>query len=159
MGKNDLIENLIRLSEGKLFLLKQLLTLSGQQSKNIGSGEAEKLSELIEQKQNIMTRIDDLDREFVKKYDLLKSSIVVETSEGLRPDERDKMGVLQDRITEIYSLTKKIQKIDIANVKKLEKNLQSVQNELKKVRAGKKAVQGYSKKDTEGISIFLDKKQ
>lgn len=159
MEKNDLINNLIRLSEGKLFLLKQLLTLSGQQSKNIESGEAEKLDELIGQKQNIMTRIDVLDKQFVKKYDLLKSSVVIETLEGLKPNEKDKMKVLQNKIAEIYSLTEKIQKIDIANVEKVKKNLQSVQNELKKVRAGKRAVQGYSKKDTEGVSIFLDKKQ
>ncbi len=159
MEKNDLINNLIRLSEGKLFLLKQLLTLSGQQSKNIESGEAEKLDKLIEQKQNIMTGIDVLDKEFVKKYDLLKSSVVIETLEGLKPNEKDKMKVLQNKIAEIYSLTEKIQKIDIANVEKVKKNLQSVQNELKKVRAGKRAVQGYSKKDTEGVSIFLDKKQ
>lgn len=159
MEKNHLIDNLIRLSEGKLFLLKQILTLSRQQNKNIESGEAERLDELIEQKQSIMARIDVLDKEFIKKYDLLKSSVEIETLEGLKPGEKDRMKVLQDKISEIYSLTENIQKIDTANVEKLKRNLQFVQKGLKKVRAGKKAVQGYSKKDTEAVSIFLDKRR
>ncbi|HZK01491.1 MAG TPA: flagellar export chaperone FlgN [Anaerovoracaceae bacterium] len=159
MSKDDLINNLIKLSEGKLFLLKQLLTLTGQQSKNIGSEHAEKLDDIIKQKQGIITRIDVLDKEFVEKYDLLKKGVVTETLEGLQPDEKEKMKILQSRIADIYSLTEKIQKIDVANVEKLKKNLQSVQNELKKVRIGKKVVKGYSNKNTEGVSIFLDKKQ
>ena len=159
MWKNNLIDNLIRLSEGKLFLLKQLLTLSIQQSKNIESGEAAKLDKLIEQKQNIMTRIDALDKEFIDKYDLLKNSAIIKVPEALDTAEKDKMRKLKDKVTEIHSLTDKIQKIDSANVEKLKKRLQSVKDELKKVRVGKKAVQGYSNKNIEGISIFLDKKQ
>ena len=108
MEKNNLIDNLIRLSEGKLFLLKQLLTLSIQQSKNIESGEAAKLDKLIEQKQNIMTRIDALDKEFIDKYDLLKNSTIIKVPEALDTAEKDKMRKLKDKVTEIHSLIDKI---------------------------------------------------
>lgn len=159
MARLDLTDNLIKLSDGKLFLLKQVLTLTQQQSTNIDSEEAEKLNEIIEQKQNIMTRIDSLDKEFVEKYDLLKKAGGFESLERLQPYERDKMKVLQDKIAQIYALTEKIQRLDDANLEKLKKNLKSVQGELEKVRVGKKVMQGYSNKSTEGISIFVDKKQ
>ena len=159
MAKNDLAENLIKLSDGKLFLLRQLLVLAEQQSKNIESEGAEKLDEIIERKQSIMTKIDVLDKEFLGKFDLLKNSAIWEASEGLQPDERDKIRTLKGKITEIYSLTEKIRKIDMSNVKKLKRNLQSVQIEIKKIKEGKKIAQGYSNKNTEGISIFVDERK
>lgn len=159
MGKDDLIDYLIKLSEGKLFLVKQLLTLTEQQSKNINSEKAGKLEEIIEQKQSIMTRIDVLDKEFVEKYDVLKGDFVLETLEGLEVNQKNNMKVLQNKITKIHLLTERIQELDLANVEKLKKNLQSVQSELKKVKTSKKVIQGYSNKGTEGISIFVDKRR
>ncbi|HZX21512.1 MAG TPA: flagellar export chaperone FlgN [Clostridia bacterium] len=159
MAKNDLIDNLVKLGNGKLFLLRQLLVLAEQQSKNIENEEAEELDKIIKQKQSIITKIDVLDEEFLRKYDLLRNSVAWETLEGLQPDEKDKIRILQGKIAEIYSLTEKTQKIDAANVDKLKKNLQSVQVEIKKIKKGKKIVQGYSNKNTEGISIFVDERK
>lgn len=159
MVKGDLIDNLIKLSDGKLFLLKQLSVLTQQQSKNIDSEEAAKLNEIIQQKQNIMKQVDVLDKDFLGKYDLLRGSVMLETMEGLQPSEKDKMKVLQDKIQAIYTLTDKIQKLDGANVEKLKKNLKSVQAELDKVRVGKKVMQSYTYQKAETVSIFVDEKQ
>lgn len=159
MARLDLINNLIKLSDGKLFLLKQLLTLTEQQGKNIGSEEAEKLNKIIGQKQNIMDRVDALDKEFIGKYDLLKTKVPSGALEGLQAEDRDRMKVLQAKIQEIYSLTDKIHKLDLANVEKLKKNLKTVQDELERVRIGRKVIKGYADKSQEGVSIFLDERQ
>ncbi len=159
MAKDELIDYLIKLSDGKLFLIKQILTLTEQQSQNIDSEKAEKLNEIIEQKQGIMTRIDVLDKEFVSKYNILKDDFLLESLEGLGTNQKKNMKVLQDKIKEIHLLTEKIKKMDTANVEKLRKNLKSVQEELKKVGTSKKIMQGYSNKSTEGVSIFLDKRR
>jgi len=159
VASKDLVDNLVKLSNGKMFLLKQLLILAEQQSKNIESGEAEKLDKIIKQKQGIMTKIDVLDEEFLGKYDLLKKNVVWETLEGLPPSEKSKIKELQDKIAEIYFLTEKLQKIDRANVEKLKRNLQSVQTEIRKVKEGRKITQGYSNKNIGEISIFVDERK
>lgn len=160
MGREELIEYLLKLSEGKLFLINQLLTLTQQQSEGLESEEIDMLNEIIEQKQNIMGRIDVLDKEFVSKYDLLKGEFLINNVESMQTDDKNSMRLLQDKIREIQVLTEKIQQIDNANIERLKKNMELVKSELKKVKFGKKITQGYSKnKVTDVISIFVDKKQ
>ncbi|QUH18998.1 flagellar export chaperone FlgN [Alkaliphilus sp. B6464] len=160
MGREELIEYLLKLSEGKLFLINQLLTLTQQQSEGLESEESHILNEIIEQKQNIMGRIDVLDKEFVSKHDLLKGEFLIDNVETMQADDKNNMRLLQDKIREIQMLTEKIQQIDNANIERLKKNMELVKNELKKVKFGKKIAQGYgNNKVTDGISIFVDKKQ
>lgn len=160
MGREELIEYLLKLSEGKLFLINQLLTLTQQQSEGLESEESDILNEIIEQKQNIMDRIDVLDKGFVSKYDLLKGEFLIDNVESMQTDDKNSMRLLQDKIREIQMLTEKIQQIDNANIERLKKNMELVKNELKKVKFGKKITQGYgNNKVTDGISIFVDKKQ
>jgi len=160
VGRRELIEYLLKLSEGKLFLIKQLLTLTQQQSEGLESEESDILNEIIAQKQNIISRIDILDKEFAGKYDLLKGEFLIDDVEAMHVDDKSNMKLLQDKIKEIQTLTQKMQQIDNANVERLKKNMELVKSELKKVRFGKKISQGYSNnKGTDGISIFIDKKQ
>ena len=158
MGRVELIEYLVKLSEGKLFLINQLLTLTQQQSEGLDSEEVDILNEIIEQKQSIMGRIDVLDKEFIGKYDLLKNEFLISNVGSMEDDDKNKMRYLQDKISEIQALTEKIQQIDNSNVERLKKNMELVRNELKKVKFGQKISKGYSNnKSTEGISIFIDK--
>ncbi len=158
MGRVELIEYLVKLSEGKLFLINQLLTLTQQQSEGLDSEEVDILNEIIEQKQSIMGRIDVLDKEFIGKYDLLKNEFLISNVGSMEDDDKNKMRHLQDKISEIQVLTEKIQQIDNSNVERLKKNMELVRNELKKVKFGQKISKGYSNnKSTEGISIFIDK--
>lgn len=160
MGRGELIEYLFKLSEGKLFLINQLLTLTQQQSEGLESNETERLNEIIEQKQSIMSRVDILDKEFVDKYDLLKGEFLIDSEGSVEGQDKDKLRLLQDKIREIQVLTEKIQQIDNINVERLKKNMELVKSELKKVKFGKKISQGYSNnKAIDGVSIFIDKKQ
>lgn len=159
MSRAELIEYLLRLSDGKLFLVKQLLTLTEQQSEGLESNEIDILNQIVEQKQNVMGRIDVLDKEFLGKYDLLKGEYLIDHIENMHFDDKGNMRLLQDKIREIQTLTEKIKKIDDANIERLKKNMEVVKSEIKKVKFGKKISQGYNNKGTDGISIFIDKKQ
>jgi len=160
VGRQELIEYLLKLSEGKLFLVNQLLTLSKQQSEGLESEETDILNEIIEQKQNIMSRIDVLDKEFVGKYDLLKNEFLIDNVDNMHVDDKNNMRLLQNKIKEIQILTEKIQQIDNINVERLKRNMELVRSELKKVKFGKKVSKGYSNnKVTDKVSIFIDKKQ
>lgn len=157
MAREELIDYLIKLSDGKLFLAKQLLILTEQQGKSLDSKEEDKLNEIIAQKQSIMDRIDVLDDEFVKKYTLLKEGSLPDTLESFVGNEKNSMKLLQDKISEIFSITEKVQKLDVVNLRRLKQNMEVLQGEFKKVSAGKKAIKGYGNKSIEGISIFVDK--
>ncbi len=159
MGKDELIAYLIKLSDGKLFLIKQLLTLTQQQSEGLESEEVEKLNKVINQKQNIIDRIDVLDKEFVDKYDILKRVFSIDKLENLQSDDKNSIRLLQDKIKEIENLTEKIQKIDKMNIERLKQNMESVKQQLKKVKYGKRISKGYGNKSIDGISIFVDKRQ
>lgn len=160
MGKEELIDYLFRLSEGKLFLINQLLTLTKQQSEGLESGETDILNEIIDQKQNIISKIDVLDKEFLAKYDLLKSEFLIDNIGNINADDKHSMRLLQDKIKEIQMLAEKIQQIDNANIERLKKNMESVKAELKKVKFGKKISKGYgSNNSADAVSIFIDKKQ
>jgi len=160
VGRQELIEYLFKLSEGKLFLVNQLLTLTKQQSEGLESEETDILNEIIEQKQNIMSRIDVLDKEFVGKYDLLKNEFLIDNVDNMHVDDKNNMRLLQNKIKEIQILTEKIQQIDNINVERLKRNMELVRSELKKVKFGKKVSKGYSNnKVTDKVSIFIDKKQ
>jgi len=160
VDRQELIEYLLKLSEGKLFLVNQLLTLTKQQSEGLESEETDILNEIIEKKQNIMSRIDILDKEFVGKYDLLKDEFLIDNVENMHGDDKNNMKTLQNKIREIHTMTEEIQQIDSVNVKRLKKNMELVKSELKKVKFGKKISQGYSNnKTTDRVSIFIDKKQ
>jgi len=160
VGRQELIEYLFKLSEGKLFLVNQLLTLTKQQSEGLESEETDILNEIIEQKQNIISRIDVLDKEFVGKYDLLKNEFLIDNVDNMHVDDKNNMRLLQNKIKEIQILTEKIQQIDNINVERLKRNMELVRSELKKVKFGKKVSKGYSNnKVTDKVSIFIDKKQ
>lgn len=158
MGRVELIEYLFKLSEGKLFLINQLWTLTQQQSETIDSGEMDSLNDIIEQKQSIMDRVDVLDKEFAEKYDVIKAEFPINDVGALDSESREKMRMLKEKVKEIHNLTEKIQQMDDSNTERFQKNMESIRNELKKVKFGQKISKGYSvNKQNEGFSIFIDK--
>lgn len=159
MENEELVLYLIKLSEGKLFLIKQLLTLTETQSEILEKQQTSKLDRILKQKQDIMKRIDTLDEEFVDKYDLLKKDSYIDNIESLQLEGKENLKLLQDKIGHIKDITGKIKKIDNINAEKLKQNMESVKNELKKVKYGKKVAKGYGEKKIGGYSIFVDKKK
>lgn len=158
MSRVELIEYLFKLSEGKLFLINQLWTLTQQQSETIDSGEMDSLNDIIEQKQNIMDRVDVLDKEFAEKYDVMKAEFPIGDVGALDSESREKMRILKEKVREIHNLTEKIQQMDDSNTERFQKNMESIRNELKKVKFGQKVSKGYNvNKQKEGFSIFIDK--
>lgn len=159
MENEELVIYLIKLSEGKLFLIQQLLTLTESQSYSLEKEESDKIEKILQQKQDLMNRIDILDEEFVNKYDILRKDSYIDNIDSLHLEGRENLKLLQNKISQIKNIIEKIQKIDKANMDKLKQNMESVKNKLKKVKYGKKVAKGYGEKKTGGYSIFVDKKR
>ncbi|MDR5659797.1 flagellar protein FlgN [Serpentinicella sp. ANB-PHB4] len=147
----EIIDYLMQLSEAKMKLMQGLEQLTKNQEKAIVDRDEEKLTQLISDKQKLMKKVDILDKEFVEKYEQVKT-------QGIKEEHSEAFKALQNRIKEIMDLIEKISTLDKNNIKETKKSLNDSKQQLKSVRSGVKAYKGYSKKAMDGASIFLDKK-
>lgn len=155
----EVISYLIKLSEAKLHLLNSLFELTLDQEKALKDSDVDKLSKILNEKKDLMKRIDVLDKEFLEKYEIAKKELGLDTLDGVAQEPVVGFKELQQKIREIMNLVQKIKDIDDLNIKQANANMNESKKQLKTVRVGKKAYSSYSKKPMEGASIFIDKKE
>lgn len=161
MNTEVVTDYLIRISAGKLQLVNQLLQLTLQQQEALGVVAEEGISALdrhIHKKQEIMGKIDLLDKEFLEKFQILKDQLGISSFADLTEEPVEGIKELQKQIKEILKVTGKIKEIDEANAIKAQQNLEEIKQQIKVVKIGKKTNQGYGKKFNEIHSILIDKK-
>lgn len=159
MRSQEFIDYLLRLSDAKLVLMKDLLRITEEQQEVIDNEKVEMLDQLIQQKQSIMEKIDLLDKEFLDKYGLLKSQLGVEDLQEIDGQKLPEFKELKEKISEVVSFVEKIQQLDRENTQSLKRNMEKVKQNLKTIRTGKKAITGYNSVYKESHSIFMDKKK
>lgn len=162
MNAEVVTDYLIRISEGKLQLVNQLLQLTLQQQDALEATEEEGISALdrhIHKKQEVMGKIDLLDKEFLEKFQSLKDELGINSFADLTEEPVKGIKELQKQIQEILKVTGKIKEIDETNAVKAQQNLEQIKQQIKVVKLGKKTNQGYGKKFNEIHSILIDKKK
>jgi len=157
---HEVIDYLVKLSDAKIQLLHTLLSLTNEQEMALKDNSIEGLNKVVNEKQDLMKRIDILDKEFLDKYETVKSySILNEPSEDVLGNQNNGFRGLQEKIKVVLELVDKIRKVDESNMKLAKINMDESKKQLKSVRVGKKAYSSYSKKPMAGASIFMDKKE
>lgn len=159
MGENEIINYLLRLSDAKLVLMKDLLKLTKEQGNILETEKDEILDKLIQQKQTIIDKIDLLDREFVEKYSLLKKELGIESLQELKGQRMLDLQELKKKVHEIVEVVETIRPLDQENTEKIKKNIAKAKHNLKTIKTGRKAVTGYNNPFMETSSIFIDKKK
>lgn len=158
----ELVDYLIRVSEGKLQLVKKLLELTIQQRdalKAVEDDDIDILNNLIQGKQETMNKIDILDQEFLGKFIKVKEILGIENFADLKEEPIAGVKILKEKIQEIMVVTEEISSVDKENTMKAQENLDEIKKQLKLVKIGKKTNHGYGKKFTENTSILIDKKK
>ncbi len=159
MKTEQLINYLLRLSDAKLLLMKDLLETTKKQGQILDLEEAEDLEDLIREKQKLIEKIDVLDKEFVEKYDDLKKKLGVDKLQDLEGKELSGFQDLKSRIGEIMDVIHEISPLDQNNNEKIKGNILKIKKNLKTIKTGQKALSEYNKPYKENPSIFLDKKK
>ncbi|MBA1334002.1 MAG: hypothetical protein HPY66_1486 [Firmicutes bacterium] len=158
MGNADL-SKLIRYSEEKLDKLKEIKQLTRMQKDAIGNEDIDALNNLVEEKQKIIDYISWCDQSFQTELANLRGLMSARGSMELKdvlegnPDNE----ALGSAIRQIVNTIEDIQEMEKENHLKLLNNMEEIKDRLKKIRQGKKGLNGYNQ-NVSGVSgSFIDK--
>lgn len=138
--------NIITLAIAKKVLLEEILSLTEEQINAIKDEKFEKLERLLDEKDLLIEKINDVDLKFRK----LKSEEPIE-NQGL-------LSIL----LQIQEVLGQIKTLDDTNNEELSKSMIGIQEGLKEVRQGKRAMNNYSNSDpyhafaSQGGTLFID---
>lgn len=153
------IKYLLRLSGSKLVLLNNLLESTREQTTILDEEREEELLVSLEKRQEIINKIDILDKEFLKEYNQLKDDLGVGSLMDFKGEMGPELKGLQDKISQIIRVSRQVQDLDRSNIEKLKISMEKVQGDIRTIRNSKKVTAGYKGYEQETHSFFLDKKR
>ncbi|GAB6086323.1 flagellar protein FlgN [Alkaliphilus crotonatoxidans] len=162
MKPEVVVDYLYRISEGKLQLMEQLLKLTKQQSvvlKDITDENLAELNQVIEEKQQVIEKVDLLDKEFVGKFEGLKELLGIDSFADMSKEPVVGFKNLKETIEKIVDVRNEIEAVDKANTEKAQMHMAAIKQELQTVKIGKQVNKNYGKKYVVNEPILFDKKK
>ncbi len=151
------IEKIITLSKEKEKLLDIMLDLTIKQGQIIEDDDLDGLALILNEKENIMAKVDGMDIEFLKLYDSLKVKEGIKTFEEIDVDKYNNIKDLKDIVRSINTTLRKISKVDKENTQNMKISINNVKLDIKNVKKGKRAYKGYNYENTD--SMLIDEKK
>ncbi|SCG81955.1 hypothetical protein DW1_0335 [Proteiniborus sp. DW1] len=142
MVENIIIE-MIELTEKKLESLDVILNLKSKQKEVIDQENMDDLSTIIDSIQEQINIIDKIDSLYILKLNELKSSTGMESIAQLNNEMYPKSRVLQDKLSKTNSKLQLIKALDDENNHLINEKFQETKDMLKNLRQGKKMAKGY----------------
>lgn len=143
---NKITLRLQEILKDKLSGLSEMLRLTKEQSIAIKDEEIEVLDSLIDNKNNLISKINLLDSEFKNALE----------------DNHIEENILRDIKTQINETLKEIKEIDDENSRNLASAINDMKLNLKEVRCGQRAMKNYGNSDpyqsfvSQGGTLFID---
>lgn len=119
----------------------------------------ENMVQLINEKQRKMEEISLLDENFNKLYSELDDLIGIGKWQNAKEHPHNQLRELYLILEKNISILREVQSIDIQNTNKMQQNLAQIQQELRKIKQGKKFALGYESTYGGVDSYFVDKKR
>lgn len=151
------IDKIIALSREKKNILDLILDLTNKQEKAIEDDDLDTLAFILEEKENLMSKIDTKDIQFLKLYELLKGKEGVDTFDEIDINKYNNIKDLKNVVADINDILTEIYNLDKKNREKMKSNIDNVKLNIKNVKKGKKAYKGYNYEN--GDSILIDEKK
>jgi hypothetical protein len=159
MNINDVISYLIRISEAKAKLMKDILDITQKQSFNIDEEHINVLTNLIQQKQKCIDKVNILNSEFTEKYNYIKKNLSIDSLDEISTLEYPQIINLQAIIKNMDKIVEEIKYIDEKNNKAMMNALEVIKNELRKIKNSRKINVAYHIDMPLYNGIFIDKKK
>lgn len=157
--KNQHIDDLNQIIEQKLALFEEIYNITVAQQKEIVENEANNIDVLVQQKQQVIDKIDKLDQDFINGYKMLKEELGIDSLELIDTNKHPEMKNIKDHIKSIMGMAHKIMELENSNKEKLDSIFQNVKAELRHIKAGKRSVKAYETVPISNDGIFIDKKE
>lgn len=157
--QSQLINELNEIIGKKLELFNEMYKITVDQQKDIEQNEAGNIEVLVQQKQQIIDKIDKLDESFLAGFNNVKKEFQLDSVELIDTKKHPEMIVIKNHIKSIMGMAHKIMELENNNSKKLDSIFQSVKEELKQINTGKRSLRAYDQKPTNNDGMFIDKKK
>jgi len=138
----EVMENLIEISKSKCEILNDVYALTVEQSRVIANEDIEGLNELIDKKQIVIDKAQELDIQFEKIVDDLKLVYGVNKLDEIDicKNEIEKIQIV---IRAIMDKVKLIRKLEMENSNLLREMKDNMERRITSIKMGKKAVSNY----------------
>lgn len=157
------IDNLLRLlidtSHKKGQALERFLELTSLQANLIKAGNLDTLMTVIDERQGVISLINDIDLVFLENYNKLKKALGIQSIEEMDTNAHPLLKDLKNNIEHIMKILKEIDHLDKMNTNNLKIDLEHVKDELKKIKIEKqssKLASAYKNKYAGAQGMFVD---
>lgn len=152
----EVMEKLIEISKDKSDILDEIYFLTIEQSKVIEQEDIEKLNELIDKKQVMINKAQDLDSQFEKIVDELK--LVYDVKKLAEIDIcKKEVSKIQIVVKAIMDKVKLIRQIEMGNSSLLREMKDNMERKITAIKNGKKAVSNYGYGNMQQHPVYFDK--
>ena len=151
------IDKLISLSKQKNQIINEMYGFTKAQKKEIEKEDINNLNKILDEKDKLIKRINQIDIEFLNIFSQIKKEEKVENIYDLDANKYPNLKDLKDIVTEISSTLMAISLLDEENNKNMKKRIEKTKLELKRVKEGQRAYKKYNVPMTD--SILIDEKK
>lgn len=138
-------------------MLNEILSLTKMQSNYIEADDMDKINSVLMKKEEVIGKIDNLDKEFLQLYQIVKEEEDIDSIHMIDIRKYDNLKSLKNAVNEINIILDQITKVDKENTEKMRTSIDKIKSELKLVKKGQKAHKGYNYNI--GESILIDEKK
>ncbi|MFZ5354305.1 MAG: flagellar export chaperone FlgN [Bacillota bacterium] len=156
---DQLVTNLHKLIDKKIELFNEILAITVKQKDDIINNSADNIEELVNSKQQVINRIDEIDKAFKQLFDLLKKSLNVDSLESINPKEYPALIDLKGKVSSVMAIAGEIMKLENENRDKMNMLFNEVKAELRQMKTGKKSLKAYESPVINNDGVFIDKKK
>lgn len=156
---NQLINQLNQIVEHKLEFFTEIYSITMEQKKDIEDNDADNIAALVQQKQDIIDRVNKLDEDFLSGYKKLKEELHLDSLDFNDTKKYPEMESIKTHIEKIMGMAHKIMELENSNREKLNAIFQEVKNELRQINTGKRSLKAYEPQPVYNDGIYIDKKK
>ena len=155
----EILNNLLKLITAKALLFQQIMNLTKCQNDDIMSNDADNIEKLVEEKQGVIDRINELDKAFSVQLGLLKKELNITALDEISITEYPVLGQIKGKIVDLQNMARKIMELEKQNNDKLNEIYGRVKAELKQLSVGKKSVKAYEAPAVQSDGVYIDRKK
>lgn len=156
---NNMITELLSLLDRKKQLFGNIMEITLQQKSDIEENAAGSIEELVNKKQAVIDRVNEIDKAFSGLVELLKKQLQVDSLEKADFVKYPLLKSIKPKVEEIMALAKEIMEIEVSNKEKLISIMDEIRKEMRQMSVGRKSIKAYETPVINNDGIYVDKKK
>ncbi len=154
----EYVQRLTEISQKKLNMLIRIKNITRQQSEAIEKEDVDALNYLINNKAEIMQKVDELDDQFELYFEGFKTVLNVTSLDQITTPYNG-LPQLKGTVTRVFNILKETMQIDEKNCKTAKELKEKIAREIRKINMSKVANRAYMQQPIQPSAIYVDRKK